>query len=65
MFFEDIEALFDYNFSIQMLTELERHILKLNCFRTNVATPLDFVLNLLYAFEKPIFRKTSTNSQYQ
>ena len=39
-----------------MLANLERHILSLNCFRTNVVTPLDFVLHLLYAFEESIFK---------
>ena len=48
---DDLEALFEHRFSKQMLASLERHILTLNCFRTNVITPLDFVLNLLYAFE--------------
>ena len=60
---EDIEALFEHRFSTQMLTNLERHILSLNCFRTNVATPLDFVLNLLYAFEEPIFKNSNASSQ--
>lgn len=48
---EDIEALFEYRFSTKMLATLERHILNLNNFRVNVATPLDFVLNLLYLYE--------------
>ena len=31
-----------------MLVNLERHILSLNNFRVNAATPLDFVLNFVY-----------------
>lgn len=31
-----------------MLVNLERHILSLNNFRVNQATPLDFVINLVY-----------------
>ena len=57
---EDIEALFENRFSTKMLVNLERHILSLNNFRTNVATPLDYVLNLLYLFEGEVF--TSSNS---
>lgn len=46
---EDIAALFENRFNTNMLVNLERHILSLNNFRVNVATPLDFVLNLVYA----------------
>ena len=46
--FEDIEALFEGKFNQRMLVNLERHILTLNNFRVNVATPLDFVINLVY-----------------
>ena len=45
---EDIEALFENKFNQRMLNNLERHILTLNNFRVNVATPLDFVLNFVY-----------------
>ena len=45
---EDIEALFEGRFNLKMLVNLERHILSLNNFRVNVATPLDFVLNFVY-----------------
>jgi len=31
-----------------MLVNLERHILSLNNWRVNAATPLDFVLNFVY-----------------
>lgn len=42
---EDVAALFENKFSVQMLCQLERHILMMNQFRINVATPLDFVLH--------------------
>ena len=45
---EDIEALFENKFNQRMLCNLERHILSLNNFRVNVATPLDFVLNFVF-----------------
>lgn len=45
---EDIAALFENRFNTKMLVNLERHILSLNHFRVNCATPLDFVLNLVY-----------------
>ena len=45
---EDIEALFENKFNCNMLVNLERHILSLNNFRVNVATPLDFVINFVY-----------------
>ena len=45
---EDIEALFENKFNQRMLNNLERHILTLNNFRVNVATPLDFVLNFVF-----------------
>ena len=43
-----------------MLVNLERHILSLNNFRTNVATPLDYVLNLLYLFEGEVFTSSTS-----
>jgi len=48
---DDIEALFENRFSKKMLLNLERHILSLNNFRVNVATPLDYTLNFLYLHE--------------
>lgn len=42
---EDIAALFENRFTIGMLSNLERHILTLNSFRINCATPLDFALH--------------------
>ncbi len=45
---EDIEHLFENRFNNRMLVNLERHILSLNNFRINVATPLDFLLNLVF-----------------
>jgi hypothetical protein len=45
---EDIEQLFEKRFNQEMLVNLERHILTLNNFRVNVATPLDFVTNLAF-----------------
>ena len=57
---EDIEALFENRFSTKMLVNLERHILSLNNFRTNVATPLDYVLNLLYLFEGEVFTSSTS-----
>ena len=42
---EDVSALFENKFSVQMLCQLERHILLMNQFRINVATPLDFLLH--------------------
>lgn len=46
---EDVAALFDNKFSVQMLCQLERHILLMNQFRINVATPLDFLLHFTIA----------------
>ena len=46
--FEDIESLFENRFNQKMLIDLERHILSINNFRVYAATPLDFVLNLVY-----------------
>jgi len=46
---EDVSALFDNKFSVQMLCQLERHILLMNQFRVNVATPLDFLLHFTIA----------------
>lgn len=46
---QDVAALFDNKFSVQMLSQLERHILIMNQFRVNVATPLDFVLHFTIA----------------
>ena len=48
----DIEQLFEYRFNQEMLINLERHILSLNNFRVNMATPLDFVLNFAYLEEE-------------
>ena len=48
---EDIEQLFEHRFNQNMLINLERHILSLNNFRVNMATPLDFVLNMVYLEE--------------
>ena len=45
---EDITSLFEGRFNMNMLVNLERHILTLNNFRVNAATPLDFVLNFVY-----------------
>ena len=45
---EDIEALFENRFNQKMLCNLERHILSLNNFRVNVATPLDFCLHFAF-----------------
>mmetsp|Transcript_27147 Transcript_27147/g.33747 ORF Transcript_27147/g.33747 Transcript_27147/m.33747 type:complete len:261 (-) Transcript_27147:1241-2023(-) len=50
---EDIASLFENRFSQSMLVNLERHILSINNFRVYAATPLDFVINLLY-LEKDI-----------
>ena len=45
---EDVAKLFEDRFSVQMLAQLERHILQLNNFRVNVATPLDFCLHFAF-----------------
>ena len=45
---EDVAKLFEDRFSVQMLAQLERHILQLNNFRVNVVTPLDFCLHFAY-----------------
>ena len=45
---EDITGLFENRFSQSMLVNLERHILSINNFRVYPATPLDFVINLVY-----------------
>ena len=42
---EDVAQLFENRFNIPMLCNLEKHILALNNFRINVATPLDFTLH--------------------
>ena len=53
---EDVAALFENKFSVQMLCQLERHILIMNQFRINVATPLDFLLHFTFA-EKEFFER--------
>ena len=58
---EDIAALFENRFNVKMLINLERHILSLNNFRTNVATPLDYVLNLLYLFDSEVFNVSAND----
>jgi len=45
---EDVAKLFEDRFSVQMLAQLEKHILQLNNFRVNVATPLDFCLHFAF-----------------
>ena len=45
---EDVATLFENRFTVQMLQQLERHILTMNQFRLNVATPLDFCLHFTY-----------------
>jgi hypothetical protein len=42
---EDVASLFENRFNVAMLCNLERHILTLNNFRINAATPLDFALH--------------------
>ena len=54
---EDVAKLFEDRFSVQMLAQLERHILQLNNFRVNVATPLDFCLHFAF-LEKVNFPMT-------
>ena len=58
---EDISALFEHRFNVKMLINLERHILSLNNFRTNVATPLDYVLHLLYLFDAEVFNNSAND----
>ena len=45
---EDIAALFENRFTVAMLSNLEKHILTLNQFRINCATPLDFALHFCF-----------------
>jgi hypothetical protein len=45
---EDIGALFENRFTLGMLSNLEKHILTLNQFRINCATPLDFALHMVF-----------------
>lgn len=45
---EDIATLFDNRYNVPMLCNLEKHILMLNKFRINPATPLDFVLHFCF-----------------
>ena len=45
---EEIEESFDREFPIKMLVRLELHILQLNKFRTNLPTPLDYVLHFVF-----------------
>ena len=56
---EEIQESFDDEYSIEMLVQLESHILQLNKFRLNVATPLDYALHFVFLqqedFEKYSF----------
>jgi len=45
---EDVATLFENTYNVPMLCNLERHILTLNNFRINVATPLDFALHFCF-----------------
>lgn len=45
---EDVATLFENTYNVSMLCNLERHILTLNNFRINVATPLDFALHFCF-----------------
>ena len=45
---EDVASLFENRFNVSMLCNLEKHILTLNNFRINVATPLDFALHFCF-----------------
>ena len=45
---EEIADSFDDEFSLEMLIQLESHILQLNKFRLNVATPLDYALHFVF-----------------
>ena len=44
---EDIVSLFENKFNIQILKQLEIHIIMLNSFKLNPVTSLDFVLYFL------------------
>lgn len=46
--FEEISQSFDEEFSIEMLIQLESHILQLNKFKLNVPTPLDYALHFVF-----------------
>ena len=45
---EEIGESFDDDYSIELLVQLESHILQLNKFRLNVATPLDYALHFAF-----------------
>lgn len=59
---EDVAALFENKFSVQMLCQLERHILIMNQFRINVATPLDFLLHFTFA-EREFFERQNMRAE--
>lgn len=44
---EDIVTLFEGRFTLEMLSQLERHIFMINKYRINPATPLDFCLHFV------------------
>ena len=45
---EEIAESFDDAFSVEMLVQLESHILQLSKFRLNVPTPLDYALHFVF-----------------
>lgn len=45
---EEIAESFDDAFSVEMLVQLESHILQLCKFRLNVPTPLDYALHFVF-----------------
>lgn len=59
----DLEALFDDQFTTKMLSKLESHILSLCHFRVNVATPLDFMLHLLFLFDADVFAPATASDE--
>ncbi len=61
---EDVASLFENRFSIDMLCNLEKHILTLNNFRINVATPLDFCLHFCI-LEQDILTVSNANGCFE
>ena len=59
-----MEQLFEHRFNQEMLINLEKHILSLNNFRVNMATPLDYVLHFAY-LEEELFKSSQGSLMLQ
>ena len=45
---KEIAESFDNEFSVEMLVQLESHILQFSKFRLNVPTPLDYAMHFVF-----------------